>query len=257
MTNSPRWKHKFEIKPSVWVFVPNDQTISTGRNIKKNIEEKWKPPKNYYNHQKGGHLAAIRKHKENDLFFKADLKGFFNRINKSRVTRSLKRYFSYEESRRIACLSTVVLPNSNPKTYILPYGFVQSPIIASLCLYSSRLGKLIRKIEKDPDLKVSIYVDDIIVSCTAKNMDKLESTFIDFKDAAERSAFPLNNKKTIEPSSRIESFNINLEHSSTSITDTRMAQFIEQYTVSENANSKRSIKNYIKQVNLSQSLNLP
>jgi hypothetical protein len=43
--------------------------------------------------------------------------------------------------------------------FVLPYGFVQSPILASLALDKSKLGKLLRKLNGRTDITVSVYVD--------------------------------------------------------------------------------------------------
>ena len=116
-----RWTHKFELKPGCWIFVPNDATQESGLIIKREIDNKWKPPHYYAHLRKGGHVSALKKHLGNDLFICADIDQFFNRINLSRVTRELKSIFrNYSKSRRIACESVVLFPESSEKKYILP-----------------------------------------------------------------------------------------------------------------------------------------
>ena len=60
--------------------------------------------------------------------------------------------------------ASTVRPPDDEKRYMLPYGFVQSPILASLALGESRLGKRLCTIAELPQTAVSVYVDDIIVS---------------------------------------------------------------------------------------------
>ena len=132
------WIHKFELKPDCWVFVPSEESLQHGREIKKEIESTWVAP-HYYSHLRpGGHVAALRSHIGNKLFIRADVNQFFNSINRTRVTRVLHSIFrDFNKARTAACTSVVTNPNSAKTGFILPFGFVQSPIIASLCLSKS------------------------------------------------------------------------------------------------------------------------
>lgn len=165
----PRWTTKFEIKSGSWVFVPSSDSITSGNEIKSAIEAYWTPPENYYHLRNGGHVAAMKAHCSNTCFIHLDIKNFFGAINKRRVTRCLKRYFGYHEARRIARESTVKHP-TDPKRYILPFGFVQSPIIASICLFKSSLGKHLNKLPFTKDVVVSVYMDDIIISVGSREI---------------------------------------------------------------------------------------
>ena len=128
-----QWSHKFEIKPGRWVFVPDKAAIVRGYEIKNKISSVWKAPYYYAHFKNGGHVAALKRHLGNDLFIRADIKQFFNQVNRSKVTRALKSFTrNYLESRDIACESTVRKPDGAANEFILPFGFVQSPIIASL-----------------------------------------------------------------------------------------------------------------------------
>ena len=135
-----RWISKFQIKENSWVFVPTEETIQYGLTIKHLIEKKWAVPKYYYHLRNGGHIKALQKHTSNKYFIHLDIQDFFGHINRSRVTRCMKYYLSYKKARKIAVESTVRLPESATKKYILPFGFVQSPIISSICLNKSALG---------------------------------------------------------------------------------------------------------------------
>jgi hypothetical protein len=157
---SRRWLHKFELKPGCWVFVPDDETIERGREIKREIEAHWAVPPYYSHLNPGGHVEALRKHLGSNLFIRADINKFFNKISQTRVTRNLKKILgSYKLARQIAVESVVRLPNSSEKTFILPFGFVQSAIIASLCLRNSALGNYLEDLSCN-GFSVSVYMDD-------------------------------------------------------------------------------------------------
>lgn len=229
--------------------MPSEETALTGLAIKENIEENWSPPYYYYNHRDGGHIAAIKAHIGNDLFSKLDLKKFFNQINKSRITRNLKEILGYEKSRVIAAESTVILPRSRPVKYILPYGFVQSPIIASLCLRKSHIGSFLDKVVNTGVFCVSIYVDDIIISGQSENKEVLRSIYHQIIELSIKSGLPINETKSQPPSSEIEAFNIELKQGNLKITDKRMDMFIDAFYKTESQAVKDGITGYINSIN--------
>ncbi|HEB57236.1 MAG TPA: hypothetical protein ENI98_13240 [Gammaproteobacteria bacterium] len=186
--NNTQWAHRFELKPDCWVFVPTDESLLYGKKVKNEIESKWVTPY-YYSHLKaGGHITALKSHIGNNYFIRADIKQFFNSINRTRVTRELKLIFNpYKLARSIACNSIVTKPNSNGKESILPFGFVQSPIIASLCLSKSALGRYLDKLGST-GFKVTVYMDDIIIS-TSQSYNTAELALSNLLDRAERSRF--------------------------------------------------------------------
>ncbi len=130
----PIWSHKYELKSGLWIFQPTESCVERGKEIKKAIERKWTPPCYFFHLLPGGHVAALYAHQPNQFFVHLDISKFFNSINRSRVTRSLKHFFNYSTSRAYTLDSTVKHPNKSTLTYMLPYGFVQSPILASLAL---------------------------------------------------------------------------------------------------------------------------
>jgi hypothetical protein len=227
MSTSKRWIHKFQIKNNVWVFVPNNESRLYGNKIKSNIDKKWKKPSYYYHFRDGGHVAALKSHINNTFFIHADIQNFFGAINKSRVTRNLKSFFGYKIAREIAEKSTVQCPHSNVKEYVLPFGFVQSPILASFCLHKSRLGVYLDKLYESGDFKVSVYMDDIIIS--GKNLEYLKEILVELNRISDHSGFQLNQKKT-QVSSNITPFNIELSHKVLKISTDRMTEFILHYT---------------------------
>ena len=166
MAALPSWSNRFELKAGRWVFEPTTEARNKGLQIKTAIQKVWSPPKFFYHLRSGGHVAALRAHLGATVFARVDIEDFFGSVNRSRVTRNLKSRFSYVEARAMARDSVVAHPTAVPQRFILPYGFVQSPILASLALFDSRLGTLLCNFAKTSGLNVSVYVDDIIVSCT-------------------------------------------------------------------------------------------
>lgn len=247
---TPLWASKFEIKPGTWVFVPTTDAIKSGREIKYKISKRWSAPKNYYHLREGGHVNAIRVHLENSFFCRVDIQNFFGSINRSRITRCLKDLFSYNEAREITNLSTVVHPVD--KSYVLPFGFVQSPILASLCLSKSALGNCIQSLNKKYGVTASVYVDDLIFS--SEDESALEKAFTEICRCALRSNFTFNNDKVQKPTSQITAFNIDLAHASMEIESVRLSKFIEDFNNSTSEYQRRGIESYIHSVNPTQAL---
>ena len=247
-----RWIDKFEIKPGSWVFVPSPQAKEQGKQIKAALESQWSPPDYYFHLRDGGHVAALRTHIENNRFIHLDIKNFFGAINRSRVTRALKTHFAYQQARNMAIQSTVRVPNTEPKEYMLPFGFVQSPLIASRCLSISHLAKYLDQLYNNTDIQVSVYMDDIIIS--AKSDKFLESVLSTIKDKAEKSGFPLNADKEEGPANSVTAFNIELSHNNLLIEDKRLKEFIVAYWKSQSEHQIFGILGYIDSVNEEQAM---
>ncbi|MET4695226.1 reverse transcriptase domain-containing protein [Endozoicomonas lisbonensis] len=251
MPSQPKWISKFQIKSGTWVFVPSESTVKSGKLIKRAVESKWTPPDYYYHLRDGGHVLALKSHVMNDYFVHLDLKSFFSSVSRSRITRTLKYYFGYEAAREVAVESTVTIQQALEKSHILPFGFVQSPILASLCLRKSKLGKVLHKINQLSTASISVYVDDIIISTKDKILAK--ELLLQVKEAAERSRFPLNYEKEEGPAESITAFNIELSHDLMEVSPSRLVEFQEQYQKSENFHKLAGIVGYVYSVNPTQS----
>lgn len=249
MPSRDRWRSKFQIKEGTWVFVPTDETIAKGYRIKKRIENVWDSPDIFYHLKKGGHVKALQHHLGNKYFLRLDIKDFFGHINRSRITRSLKNHLSYTEAREIAMESSVRLPGSSDSKYILPFGFVQSPIIASLCFSKSAFFGKLSSLCKD-GFALSVYVDDIILS--HNDCDKLNKQMSSLKDASERSGFPLNDKKQEGPGECITAFNVFLKQGEMRIIPEKLDEFRNVYQNSENECQRAGIESYVNSINSSQ-----
>ncbi|HJW57360.1 MAG TPA: reverse transcriptase domain-containing protein [Burkholderiaceae bacterium] len=247
------WDLRFELKPNTWVFVPTAKSIEDGKQIKNLLASIWRPPKNYFHLRSGGHVAALKFHQSNTIFAHLDIQRFFGSINKSRVTRALTGLISYKVAREIATLSTVIHPVE--KTLILPFGFVQSPMLASLCLSQSALGTCLSGLPKKYRVRASVYVDDIVLSGWSEASVRLAMDAV--KAAAERSRFSLNDAKEQGPSPAITVFNIDLTHASIAVTADRFSKFIDAFQSTSNVFERKGIFNYINSISSAQAATLP
>ncbi|QOK80700.1 hypothetical protein HF906_00025 [Ralstonia solanacearum] len=196
----------------------------------------------------------MKAHLGKTCFIHVDIENFFQRINRSRVTRVLKGMYSYAEARDIANLSTVRLPEDAEKRYILPYGFVQSTLLASVCLRKSALGNYLKLLSVTDGVGVSVYVDDIIISLDDRAL--AEDIFADVKSVAEKSGFDLNKKKEQGPSDRINAFNIELSQHSLHVSPDRWVAFLNAMRGTENPHRQEAILGYVDSVNPTQAAEL-
>jgi hypothetical protein len=167
----------------------------------------------------GGHIAALHRHRSHKYFAKIDLSRFFYSLAKSRVQRAL-RTVGIIRARHYAKWSCVKNPYAEP-SYVLPYGFVQSPILATLVLSLSQAGHVLEG--PPPSVLVSVYVDDI--SMSSNSLEDLELFFNEIIAALEQSHFIVNDAKSCRPAPSIEIFNCTLSHLKTTVTDERIVQF--------------------------------
>jgi hypothetical protein len=247
-----KWDTRFQLKPGTWVFVPTDEARELGYVIKELVEARWRPPKNYFHLTNGGHVRAISSHVHNTTFAHLDIQDFFGHINASRVTRWLTPLAGYAKAREFAKASTV--PHPNHGGTMLPFGFVQSPILASLCLFHSALGRCLVELPRKLGVVVSVYMDDIILS--ASDHSVLEQAVKMVEESAARSGLPLNPDKHEGPAAGITAFNIALAHQSLRINDERWNSFLTEFQASDNESVRRGIHSYVNSVNVGQANNL-
>jgi len=221
---------------------PNFKVL--GEELTDRVLSVWKPPSIFYHLKDGGHVAALRKHLENNHFSNFDVSRFFYRVTKNKILRSLiKHGFSFEDANFAASHSVV----KSPDGYHLPYGFTQSPILASLVLHSSRAGKFLRRIDKD--VAVSVYVDDIILS-HHDDPKKLDETSRQLVEQFGLSGFPISEEKLQVCEPRITSFNVEIGYRHSVITDDRMSHFDEQIRENiDNPFSTEGIQRYVAAIN--------
>lgn len=249
----PKWIHRFELRPGKWVFHPSDEAKKAGRKIKSEVETAWTAPDYFYHLRAGGHVQALKAHLGNASFLHLDIRDFFGSVSRSRVTRCLSAHFGYSRAREMANDSTVQHPTIKGK-YMLPYGFVQSPILASLAFANSALGARIGQLAADPDFAVSVYVDDIVVS--SRDDAALAARLPELAAAATRSHFELNEAKQEGPAPSVSAFNIDLTHAILALRQDRLEEFKDAYNRSDNEPQRAGILGYVLSVNATQATEL-
>lgn len=219
--------HEFEnflhmyLKDGKPIFVPNNFGRSLGRKLKQKVKKAYDFGDYVYHFQNGSHVVALHAHRKNQYFCRLDIHRFFYSIKRNRLKRVLKS-IGIERPEYYAKWSTVKNPFAGGG-YVVPYGFVQSPILATLVLAESPVGVFIRGL--DPSVTASVYMDDICLSSADEGA--LWTAFEGLKEAVAASNFTLNDDKTREPCPQIDIFNISLENGNTQVLPERIDEFFE------------------------------
>ena len=241
------YESKFEIEPRKFVFVPTEDCLREGAEIVRKILYSWQPHEIFFHlGKRGGHVAAMRIHLENTYFAKIDLTQFFAKVTRTKIVRSLKRIgVCPKDAFDIAYASVVVHDGKK----FLPYGFTQSMALVTVCVQFSALGSELISINDHGQVRVSMYVDDIIISSKCRQL--LQSAYCNLLYAANQSNFEVNSTKCIAPSTEIQSFNCHISQGSIVIGDKRMDKFVIDFN-SGNEGAQEAIMRYIKVVNENQ-----
>lgn len=250
-----KWLHRFERKPGRWVFEPSSEARADGIEVKALVESRWKAPTYYFHLRQGGHVAALLRHQRSTSFVKVDIADFFGSVSRSRISRVLKEFFPHADARRMATVSTVRHPEDATRQ-ILPYGFIQSPLLASLALHKSGLGKYLDELRRDRRFVVTVYVDDIIVS--GGDHAELRDVLSALKMKAQRSRFTFSDEKEQGPAGSISAFNIELTTGiPLSVLPPKFAEFRDAFRNSTSELQRAGIQGYVRSVNQVQADSLP
>jgi hypothetical protein len=201
------------------IFAPNEFSEQLGNKLKRKILKKYSFEKFIYHFKEGSHVAALHRHRKNAFFCRVDIHRFFYSIKRNRLKRVLKE-IGVPKPEYFAKWSTVKNPFEGGG-YVVPYGFVQSPILATLILAESPIGEYLRNLPHS--ITPSVYMDDLCLSGTDK--DELKVVFDGLVAAVEQAGFSLNTEKTREPAAQIDIFNCLLENDSTAVLPERIAEF--------------------------------
>jgi Reverse transcriptase (RNA-dependent DNA polymerase) len=241
--------YKFVLGNGRKVFVPSEFSRQTGASVHKEVLRHWRPPKYFYHFQSGGHIAALKTHLADPMFAMLDISGFFDSVTRSKIHRALRKIrIDHRRAWQIACESTVE-KTKKKSDFSLPYGFVQSPILASLALHYSALGRKLRVVARSNRARVSSYMDDIILS--GVDEETVVSARSELIDAAHMSGFEINHTKSQSTGPRITAFNIVLSCGSMLVTDDRMTKFEDDVLQLEDP-AVRAIFSYVRGVNSTQ-----
>lgn len=204
------------------IFVPSKIGRRIGNELKKKIERAYIFDDFFYHLKPGGHVSAIHAHRENLYFCKVDIENFFYSIGRNRVVRIL-REINIPRAEHYGRWSCVKSSNA-VDSYALPYGFVQSPIIATLAIAKSAIGDVLRHIPSN--ITVTVYVDDISLSSSDRTLlcdyhSELLRTIVN-------SGFKVNKDKCVVPRDRLTIFNCELIKGKTFVLEDRIKKFYEK-----------------------------
>jgi hypothetical protein len=215
------FRHSY-LKNGKPIFVPNDFSIALGTKLKRKVAKKYNFDRFIYHFKDGSHVVALHRHRENAFFCRVDISRFFYSIRRNRVKRNLKE-IGVAKPEYYAKWSTVKNPFDDGG-YVLPYGFVQSPILATLVLAESAIGGYLRGLPEE--ITPSVYMDDICLS--GQDQAELKVAFDGLITAVAEAGFTLNDQKTREPAAQIDIFNCSLEKGSTAVLPERIDEFFSK-----------------------------
>lgn len=231
--NYPYWIHRYSDPKGHWIYIPSAETRKFATYTETVIKKHWNVPYFYYHLQKGGHIQAIKKHfdlKKNIYFSYIDISNFYGCITRNKIIKVLKKYIGYYNALDIAQRSTTKNPGS--KAYALPYGFPQSPLLASFVLDKSALGQEMRKIATSKEVKVSLFMDDLLLSSANKSsLIKATQRII---ASLEKSNFLINTTKSKSVEESIRIFNIHIENNRIAIEQDRLETLISSLLKNQN-----------------------
>ena len=235
------FKHKFRTDRGLLIFVPTEKGRARGEEIVEAVLKRWSPPDRFFHFQSGGHVAASRVHLSNPFFARLDIKSFFDSVTRNKVHRALYGLgFSHRAAWQFAH-DSVVRKEGKPG-FNLPFGFVQSPILASVALDCSALGAVFRA---ESSVRLSVYVDDILLSAATEAA--LRAYMADISRAAEQAGFELHAGKA-QLGMEVEAFNLRLSMGSARVTDRRMTEF-ETVERTPTGNREEAIARYVEGIN--------
>ncbi|MGY4751423.1 reverse transcriptase domain-containing protein [Pannonibacter sp. Q-1] len=219
------------------IFAPSERGVEWGEKVKGKVEELYRFDDFVYHFKDGSHVKALHEHRKNSYFCRVDIERFFYSVRRNRLKRVLKD-IGIRKAEEFAKWSTVKNPY-HEGGYVLPYGFIQSPILATLILTKSAVGGYLRRANSD-GITVSLYMDDICLS--SNDAAELGRSFEGLKAAVGEAGFALNGDKTREPARMIDIFNCSLESGSTEVLPERIDEF---YSVDRTEASVEGFETYV------------
>lgn len=243
-----KFEHSFKLPNGKWVFVPTIECRDIGYQIIAEVSARWEAPSYYYHFQKGGHVAALKAHESSTFFARADIKGFFSSVTNNKIISSLKKIgIYYTRAKEIAEASTI-LSRDTPRKHVLPFGFVQSSLLASIALNNSALG--IYLANTFPDVIKTVYADDIILS--SNDETKVGEIYSVLQRKFHYSSFILNAEKSHAAQRKTHAFNVEMFQNSLQIEEKKFDKFIDEMRF-ENTARAVSIASYVRTINPTQS----
>lgn len=242
------YSYKYERKPDRFVYVQSEKQSLDGSIIALRVARRYKPsPIFFHFRRRGGHLSALKLHLDSSYFARFDIDYFFGRVTRTKVARCLREIGFTRKAAFSMAYDSVVTEGVRK---IVPYGFPQSTILSTLVLEKSLLGQVLIAANSS-GTKVSVYVDDIIISSDDKN--ELERTYDGIIAASIASNFPFGVAKTTSASIKVEAFNCHISRGLCGFVDERMNRFVETHA-DRTELGKEIVERYICEVSPSELL---
>lgn len=223
------------------IFVPTEDCRKIGGHILKEIKDRHAFPSIFCHMHRGGHIKALHVHIGSSFFLQFDIKNFFYSISRDRVFRAM-RALGIPDSDNLSRWSTVRNPDTGPK-YCLPYGFVQSPALATIALERSPLGFFLASTEVSGYCRVSIFMDDVIISSSSEI--KLTAAANELPSILKKSSFEVKDGLNLSVKTHVNPFNCTLSSGKSAVLADRVAEF---YKSSPSADGIRAFAAYVSKV---------
>lgn len=218
------YAYKYERKGKP-IYAPSRLGQQIGEDIKAQVESAHAFDDFVYHlRKKGGHVAALHAHRPHQFFARVDIRRFFYSIARNRVARQL-RAIGIARAEHYAKWSCIKNPYGAP-SYALPYGFIQSPILATLVLMQSGVGTLLRNLRMQGAVMVTVYMDDI--SLSSDDLSALQAAFDQLLARLTEAEFEISAAKTRNPGPAMDLFNCDVECGRTSVMDERIDLFLAE-----------------------------
>ena len=215
------YEYSFDIKPGKPVFIQTAESKARGAEIIKLISEAYSPHEIFHHFKRRrGHVGALNKHQQSEWFSRLDLADFFGSVTRTKLSRALRGLgFTDRDAFKMAFDSVVVRGNRK----VLPFGFCQSPLLATLALESSALGQKLIEVS-NRGIITTVYMDDALLS--SDDSASLAGATDEVIAAAAIAEFALAPDKVTINQPVAEIFNCNITRGRRVFTPARMEQFV-------------------------------
>ena len=132
---------------------------------------------------------------------------------------------------------------------MLPIGFVQSPLLASLVLLKSPVARAIERAIAS-GVHVSVYLDDLIGS--HDEVAVLEAAYNEIRESCVAAELIPNPAKLLPPRRAITAFNCDLRRGAVEVTDARVEKFFSTPKSAEAIAAFQAYRNRVASRNLQQ-----
>jgi hypothetical protein len=214
--------HKYQARGK-YIFTPNEACKAKGDRLLRFFKNH-EFPDYFFHYKTGGHVAALHSHLQNNFFFKIDLQNFFYSVSRNRVAEAL-RAFGFHPARTFAKWSSVRNPYSDGPAYVLPIGFVQSPLLASLVLLRSPVAAAIER-ARDKAVNITVYFDDFIGS--GLSVDAVTPAYEEMLSSFKEANLKPSPYKLAPPAAAVKAFNCDLSRGRVEVTPERIDRFFSE-----------------------------